>query len=341
MKINSIIHKYYNKDVVYNIDDNKECTKSSLIKIFKAQYNKYRKNLRNFIDDEQFDYVFFQSLTKLMTNFHSGDNVTKQFYSIFNQLLSQTTIKSNLIGSSNIFAIHSREIDEISKKFPSYEEQVYDPTDPNNRDKLIMQNMKMALKKALHYSRKTGESLMDILQSGYEGLVIAYDRYRVGKGTKFSSYADNWIYGKIIEYLSVHTRTVRMQKTELDNIKGEMGHFPPNNTESFFTKASDVNGKSDNMIIDILGLEDENIVEIMEEQEMFARVFDSLLNQLNKKERNFIKDVYGIDYKKVLNTTELATKYNLKRGEVKDETDRIINKMGRYIEDPKYLLNFF
>lgn len=339
-KSSEIIAKYYSNDTIY-LNNKQKLTRSQLSGVFDGLYKDYKKNLKNFIDDlELFDKVFFTSMEYLLKNFENGSDITSSFYSTFNDKLSNTATKSNLINSSRSFAILSKEIDEIARKFPPYEEQIYNPDEKGNRDKLIKQNLKMVLKKALHYSRRTNESLLDIFSSGCEGLVIAYDRYRNGRGTKFSSYANIWIEGKIYEYLNIHTRTVRIQKTELENIKKEKGHYPPNNSESFYTKASDVSGKSDNMIIDVIGDHDEDREEILSEQETFAAAFNSMMRILDKKERRFIKEYYGIGYNKKRSMTEISKRYDIKKNMIQDKVDKIIQKLNREIEDPTFLLEF-
>ncbi len=339
-KSSEIIAKHYSNDVIY-LDDQKKVTRGQLSAVFNRLYKDYKKNLKNYMDDlDLFDKVFFSSMEHLLKNFESGSDIGKSFYTTFNERLSNTATKSNLINSSRSFSILSREIDEIAKKYPPYEKQVYNPNEKGNRDKLIKQNLKMVLKKALHYSRRTNESLLDIFSSGCEGLVIAYDRYRDGRGTKFSSYANIWIEGKIYEYLNIHTRTVRIQKTELEKIKKEKGHYPPNNSESFYTKASDVSGKSDNMIIDVIGGQDEDMEEILSEQETFRAAFNSVMRLLDKKERKFIKEIYGIGYNKKRSMTEISKRYDIKKNMIQDKVDEIIKKLNREIEDPTYLLDF-
>lgn len=337
--IEKIINKYYDKNKIY-IDKDKKVSRSLIIKSFKSHYNRYKKNLSTYLSDEEnFDNIFFKSLDNLFAQYIEGEDLSKVFYKTFNTKLSQNKSKSGLTTTNYLFAIHSREIEEIAAKFPPYEEQIYDPYDPKNREKLILQNLKLALKLALKYSRKTSESLLDILQCGYEGLVKAYDTYSPNKATKFSTFARFSIIGEIMIYLTNDTRTVRIQKSDLDKIKKETDHYPSNNSESFFTKASDVNLGSNNMIIDVIGKEDDNMEEIKREQEMFTLVFDSLLSNLNTRNKQLIRDYYGLGYRKKLSKPELSKKYNLKKNEVENEVKKIHTKLNKQVDNIEELIN--
>ncbi|MBR3467143.1 MAG: hypothetical protein IKH15_08005 [Bacteroidales bacterium] len=71
------------------------------------------------------------------------------------------------------------EVGRLARKWRKYP-NVYDPTDPDNRTKLIEKNLKMAINVALQY-RGLGLSEEELISAAFEGLATAYLKYDPSK----------------------------------------------------------------------------------------------------------------------------------------------------------------
>lgn len=68
--------------------------------------------------------------------------------------------------------------------------------DQEARNILVESNLRLVVDVAKKLSKNTDE-LIDNIQNGNIGLMIAVDKYDITKGARFSTYATWWIYGKI------------------------------------------------------------------------------------------------------------------------------------------------
>ncbi|MCH8904126.1 MAG: sigma-70 family RNA polymerase sigma factor [Bacteroidetes bacterium] len=60
-----------------------------------------------------------------------------------------------------------------------------------------------------HKYLNRGVPLEDLVQSGYEGILIAHDKYQESMGTKFSTYARYWILKMIYQTVNDEGRAIR------------------------------------------------------------------------------------------------------------------------------------
>jgi RNA polymerase sigma-B factor len=74
-----------------------------------------------------------------------------------------------------------------------------DSGDPKIRDELISLNIHLVEYLARKFGNR-GEPLEDLLQVGYIGLIKAIDRYDLGRGVEFSTYATPTIVGELKRY---------------------------------------------------------------------------------------------------------------------------------------------
>lgn len=72
-----------------------------------------------------------------------------------------------------------KRVGDLARKWRKYP-NVYNPTDPDNRQKLIEKNLKMAINVALQY-RGLGMSEDELISAAFEGLAVAYEKYDPSK----------------------------------------------------------------------------------------------------------------------------------------------------------------
>lgn len=77
------------------------------------------------------------------------------------------------------------------------------------KDELINRNLKLVVAIAKKY-RGTGLSFMDLVQEGTFGLISAVDKFDVGLGFKFSTYATYWIKQAISKAIVNKSRAIRL-----------------------------------------------------------------------------------------------------------------------------------
>lgn len=81
--------------------------------------------------------------------------------------------------------------------------------DRHAADQLITANLRLVVKVATQYRWKWAR-LLDLIQEGNTGLMIALSRFDPARGVPFSRYAVYWIRAMILRYLSANYRLVDM-----------------------------------------------------------------------------------------------------------------------------------
>lgn len=67
------------------------------------------------------------------------------------------------------------------------------PRDNEARDKLAVTNLRFVVKRAVKMSKNRPQYLPTLISAGNVGLLLAIDRFSIGRGTRFLTYADWWI----------------------------------------------------------------------------------------------------------------------------------------------------
>ena len=84
------------------------------------------------------------------------------------------------------------------------------------RNKIVELNFGLVKKEANHWVYKCNESYEDLLQVGCIGLIRAIERFNIGKGNAFSSFAMPYVRGEIQHYLRDKSSTVRIPRRWLE-----------------------------------------------------------------------------------------------------------------------------
>jgi RNA polymerase sigma-B factor len=103
--------------------------------------------------------------------------------------------------------------------------QEYQQThDARLRNRLVNLNIGLVRKEAHHWSNQCSENYEDLLQVGCLGLIRAIERFDLGKGNAFSSFAIPYIRGEIQHYLRDKSTTVKIPRRWL-TLKGQATKF--------------------------------------------------------------------------------------------------------------------
>ncbi|NJN29192.1 MAG: RNA polymerase sigma factor SigF [Synechococcales cyanobacterium RM1_1_8] len=80
------------------------------------------------------------------------------------------------------------------------------------RNRLVELNFGLVRREAIHWVKQCNESYDDLLQVGSLGLIRAVERFDVGRGRAFSSFAIPYIRGEIQHYLRDRGTTIRIPR---------------------------------------------------------------------------------------------------------------------------------
>lgn len=79
--------------------------------------------------------------------------------------------------------------------------------------RLVMANLRLVVKLAREY-RRAHHNLLDLIQEGNIGLVVAVGKYDPARGVKLASYASWWIRAYILKFILANWRVVKVATTE-------------------------------------------------------------------------------------------------------------------------------
>jgi RNA polymerase sigma-32 factor len=90
--------------------------------------------------------------------------------------------------------------------------RVRDHGDKNAAKKLVVHNLRLAIKMA-HQYRRTWTNLMDLVQEASAGMAVAAQRWDPDQGTRFGTYAIYWIRAQLTKFLMTHGRAIHTGNT--------------------------------------------------------------------------------------------------------------------------------
>jgi len=217
------------------------------------------------------------------------------------------------------------------------------------RNTLAEKNQRLVISIAKGY-RSNGLSFVDLISEGNIGLMTAIDKYDYKRGCKFSTYATWWIRQRILRYLAMQSRTIRLTNGVYEDIRcvkkvkndfwREHGRYPT--TEYIATET----GMPAKRILQIERLsmhlrsldapvdEDGNSLEsILEgkdgdrtENSELKEVMDFILKTLPKRDREIIKMRYSIGYKQNYTLEEVGRRFRITRERVRQIERKALNK---------------
>lgn len=118
--------------------------------------------------------------------------------------------------SDEVFRSFARQIARI-KRLSDEEEyalgmRVQEHNDNEAKKKLVLHNMRLALKMA-HQYRRDWTSLMDLVQEASTGMAIAAKKWDPRIGTRFGTYAAYWIRAQLTKFIMTNARLIHTGNT--------------------------------------------------------------------------------------------------------------------------------
>lgn len=90
--------------------------------------------------------------------------------------------------------------------------KVRDYGDEDAAKKLVLYNLRLAIKMA-HQYRRSWTNIMDLIQEAAAGMAVAAQRWDPDQGTRFGTYAVYWIRAQLTKFLMTHGRVIHTGNT--------------------------------------------------------------------------------------------------------------------------------
>ncbi len=275
--------------------------------------------------------------------------------------------------TTDSYKMYLREIEKRPLLSPEQERQLaikIAEGDSNAREIFIESNLKLVVSIAQKYINR-GLSLLDLIQEGSIGLMIAVDKYDANKGYKFSTYATYWIKQSIIKAIETKGRNiripvhlygkVRLYKKTITKMEDKLGRSATvseiaNEMGLSISEVSKLQELQwDTLSINAtIGDEDtelENFISSSEKTPEDKTIDETLLSQINlifekcnleSREKDILMLRYGFNNREPMTLEEIGKKYNLTRERVRQIEAKAIMKIRRskYVKELAVYTNY-
>lgn len=229
--------------------------------------------------------------------------------------------------------------------------------DQNAIDQLIKANLRFVISVAKQHQRP-GLELIDLIQAGNEGIIVAAKRFDPTKGFKFISYAVWWIRQKIIEHIQSDRgirlpanvtgklyklgREQEIAKQQLNNDKFENINFPNDYQVAHVSDylSDSISTKDDSGTLeDVLPGEHNPTVNKSLLKEDLSKSLNNLINQkLDERESFIIRHKYGINCEPKL-LERIGSELEMTKERARQIEQNALRKLRRHKHILKQLLN--
>lgn len=229
--------------------------------------------------------------------------------------------------------------------------------DTDAKLKLIQSNLKLVIciaKKAIHVS---GIPMIDLIQEGNLGLMIAAEKFNYKLGYKFATYASWWIKQAMFKAISEQSHCMKIPvyiqetlskfsklKSQMENesncyVKNsdvaEKMNIAPDKIEMYlsaYTKTISIesglekdNGK-DLIVADILEDENASVVRTIEEQSLQNDI-EMVISTLKQREQDVVRMRYGLGDTNKMTLEEIGNIYGVTKECIRQTELRALNKI--------------
>lgn len=223
--------------------------------------------------------------------------------------------------------------------------------------KLIESNLRFVVAMAKKYAR-SGYPLHELINEGNLGLIEAVSRFDPGRGVRFITYASWWIRQAILAAIAHYGQVFRLPpklkhelyrfETKVARLTQELGHRPTVDeiSKGLGMKEAEVRdmmegtptevsldmpiGEGAEMRLEDL-IEDQSVTPVDEVliAQSFEEQLQTLLSQLDDKERLIIERRFGLGDREPQTLAEIGTDMNLSRERIRQIEERALGKLRR------------
>lgn len=186
---------------------------------------------------------------------------------------------------------------------------------------LVSANLRYVVTVAHQYANQ-GLPIDDLVSEGNVGMMKAAAKYGASKGKRFVAFAAPYIREAMEKAIDQQTGLRRVPKTEaakVDKLRTRIMSMD---------ESLPVGSQNNYSLLSIL--ENPNVIpsDAQIERETLSDELLGVMNVLNERERQILKDYYGLTGEK-LTMAEIAGKMNLKRERVRQVRDTALRKLRR------------
>ena len=177
---------------------------------------RYRTNTCDYNLDNPFLKDYAKSFNhRVMSRIEEEDYIKKAKLSFYDDVNDEEKAK--------YLEYYMEKFPKFRKKYEkSFDEELLNlaiDNSKNYRDAFLLENQSLVLKYALMYIKKCRFlSLMDLIDEGNIGMLIALKKFDVERGFKFSTYATNWIKQCMNKEIIDHDKTIRIPTEQQSNL---------------------------------------------------------------------------------------------------------------------------
>lgn len=251
--------------------------------------------------------------------------------------------------SLQALSLYRKELSNVDNTDPNLQKQLISEAKKGNMDaaeKLISAHLKLVYKTAAKYCNNDEQLLLDLIQEGNLGLVIAMQKYDESKGNSFTTYALFWIEKYILAYLNENrliriptgtARDIKKLKKVINDLQQQLSHYPTIEEiaeNSCFDKQQinrllslDYQFSSIDQNESLSQLTTDN--DTVDIDKMVLQLIDTLDDP---KDKEILKLYLGIECEKSLTFKQIGEKFNITGQAVRARYLKAIKKIKEYYE---------
>ena len=298
-----------------------------------------------------------------MTKFSSPKNqTTKPAGMSIMPAVNDDVLNSYIRKISKIPVLSAAEEKELAKRAKE--------GDIDARRKLVQSNLRLVVNITKKTVQVTTLPMIDLIQEGNLGLMIAVEKFDYTLGYRFSTYAAWWIKQSVFKAISEQSRCVKIpvyiQETlsKFSKIKAELEqkyntsvkneevakkmNVPPEKIDAFlsaFNKSVSIDaqyelqGGSEVTLADVLVDEKADVFSSIE-NEGLKKDLECIISQLKEREQSVVRMRYGLGHWSRKTLEEIGNLYGVTKECIRQTENRALKKI-RDLNNSTHLLNAY
>jgi RNA polymerase primary sigma factor len=265
-----------------------------------------------------------------------------------------------VVAGPDALRLYLKEISKFPQLTPEEEKELGARVQQGDEDafrKLIEANLRFVVAMAKKYAR-SGYPLHELINEGNLGLIEAVSRFDPSRGVRFITYASWWVRQAILAAIAHHGQVFRIPpklkhelyrfESKVAHLTQELGHRPTVDeiSQELGMKEEDVRdmiegtptevsldtpiGEGAEMRLEDL-IEDQSVTPVDELliAQSFEEQLQSLLAQLDPKERVIIERRFGLGDQEPQTLAEIGSELHLSRERIRQIEERALSKLRR------------